>query len=73
MSGDVTGKNALSNGSFMGVNSKDADSDGRVWFGAYDVETTSGTETVTDMSDSIQVALLMVVDGVVTNALVMTN
>lgn len=73
MSGDVTGKNALSNGSFMGVNSKDADSDGRVWFGAYEVETTSGTETVTDMSDSIQVALLMVVDGVVTNALVMTN
>lgn len=63
MSGDITGRNALSSGSFIGVATGDLDSNGYGWF--------ADVEDEFNFSETIQYAFMMVVDGVVTNALVM--
>lgn len=66
MSGDRTGKEALSSGSFNGsVNNKDL-----VNGKGYIFEGGSKPEDKAALVDTLQMALMMVVDGTVTNALV---
>ena len=67
MSGDTTGINRFSNGYFSGISLKDCEPDGKAWLG-----TVRYLDNF-DFSYSVQPAFLMVVDGVVTNALVFTN
>lgn len=70
MSGDITGRNALSSGSFIGVASSDLDASGYGWFNV-DNDDEFPTDLAYDFSTTVQYAFMMVVDGVVTNALVM--
>ncbi len=69
MSGDQTGREAYSTGSFNGsINSKDIDSRGadeKGWL--TDKYVDAG---YSDLRDSVQLAYVMVVDGTITNALV---
>ncbi len=65
MSGDTTGTSRFSSGMFYGISLTECDDDAIAWLGRV------GDEV--DFSDIIQPAFLMVVDGVVTNALVFTN
>ena len=65
MSGDTTGVSRFSVGAFEGVDTTYCDDGGRVWLGSVGAEA--------DATDIIQPVFLMVVDGVVTNALVFTN
>ena len=67
MTRNTTGRNAFSSGSFSAVAAnRDIDDDGYVWL-------TNTDENVVTYGDTIQMAFLMVVDGVVTNALVFDN
>ncbi len=67
MSGDTTGVSRFSAGSFAGIDSKDAEEDGKAYFGAV-----KGLENF-DFTGAVQMAFLMVVDGTVTNALIFNN
>ena len=62
MSGDTVGKNAFSSGSFIGFDTRDVDTNGIAWLGSH------GDDY--NHEKTIQMALMMVVDGTVTNALV---
>ena len=65
MSGKKIGKNAFSTGAFSGVSAKDADESNYIYFGSHSDDL--------DYSSQVQFAFMMVVDGVVTNAVVMQD
>ena len=66
MSGDTTGTKRFSLGAFNGIEVKEADENGKAWLTVEDEEL--GKKY--DFSQAVQMALMMVVDGTVTNALV---
>jgi hypothetical protein len=69
MSGDSTGKYAFSSGAFIGMETKEVDDQNRAWLGDH---TTDG-ELDYNHANSLQMAILMIVDGTVTNALVLND
>lgn len=72
MSGKVKAPNCFSVGSFLGFDASDVDANGKAWLGQKLVSG-SKTDYEYDHSQTIQMAFLMVVDGAVTNALVIQN
>ena len=62
-----TGRYALSNGSFAGIATSDLNNEKTRAYLA------DGVEGANNITDTVQMAFVMVVDGVITNALIMSQ